>query len=155
MDGGHFFTEDKDSFTYSDKNVDNLARRKGWILAAIVMTQYHYNDVIRGAMASQITRLPIVYSSVDQRKHQRSALLAFVRGIHRWQVNSPHKGPVTRKLFPFDDVIMCSEYSCFSTRRVQENGYLVSTSILLALRPGYCNTSTMAADAMATPGANT
>ena len=32
--------------------------------------------------------------------------LAFVRGIHRGAVNSPHKWPVTRKMFPFDDVIM-------------------------------------------------
>ena len=39
-------------------------------------------------------------------KHQSSASLAFVLGIHRWPVNSPHKGPVTRKMFPFDDVIM-------------------------------------------------
>ena len=42
----------------------------------------------------------------DQRKHQSSASLAFVRGIHRRPVNSPHKWPVTRKMFPFDDVIM-------------------------------------------------
>ena len=42
----------------------------------------------------------------DQRKHQSSMSLAFVRGIHRWPVNSPHKGPVTRKMFPFDDIIM-------------------------------------------------
>ena len=41
------------------------------------------------------------------RKHQSSASLAFVRGIHRGPVNSPHKWPVTRKMFPFDDVIMC------------------------------------------------
>ena len=47
-----------------------------------------------------------VYSSADQRKHQSSASLAFVRGIHRWPVNSPHKGAVTRKMFPFDYVIM-------------------------------------------------
>ena len=33
-----------------------------------------------------------------------------VRGIHRWPVNSPHKGPVTRKMFPFDDVIMYKSY---------------------------------------------
>ena len=62
-------------------------------------------------IASLITSLTIVYSSVysgaDQRKHQSSASLAFVRGIHRRPVNSPHKGPVTRKMFPFDDVIMC------------------------------------------------
>ena len=70
----------------------------------------HYNGVIMGAKASQITSLTIVYSIVysdaDQRKHQSSASLAFVRGIHRWPVNSPHKWPVTRKMFPFDDVIM-------------------------------------------------
>ena len=70
----------------------------------------HNNDVIMSTMASQITSLTIVYSTVysgaDQRKHQNSASLAFVRGIHRWPVNSPHKGPVTRKMFPFDDVIM-------------------------------------------------
>ena len=59
------------------------------------------------AMASQITSLSIVYSTVylgaDQIKRQSSASLAFVRGIHRWPVNTPHKGPVTRKMFPFQD----------------------------------------------------
>ena len=66
-----------------------------------------------GAMASQITSIKIVYSPVysgaDQRNHQSSASLAFVRGIHRWPVNSSHKVPVTRKMFPFDDVIMETE----------------------------------------------
>ena len=70
----------------------------------------HYCDVIMGSMASQITSLMIVYSTVhlgtDQRKHQSSASLAFVRGIHRWPVNSSHKWPATRKIFPFDDVIV-------------------------------------------------
>ena len=72
--------------------------------------QWHYNDVIMGSRASQITSLTIVYSAVysgaDQRKHQSSASLAFVRGIHRVPVNSPHKGLVTRKMFPFDDIII-------------------------------------------------
>ena len=62
------------------------------------------------AIASQITSLAIVYSTfyldADQRKQQSSASLAFVRGIHRGPVNSLHKWPVTRKMFPFDDVIM-------------------------------------------------
>ena len=49
-----------------------------------------------------------VYSGADQSKHQSSASLAFVWGIHRGQVNSPHKLPVTRKMFPFDDIIMKS-----------------------------------------------
>ena len=70
----------------------------------------HYNDVIMSTIASQITSLAIVYSIVysgaDQSKHQSSASLAFVWEIHRGPVNSPHKGPVTRKMFPFDDVIM-------------------------------------------------
>ena len=74
----------------------------------------HNNDVIMSAMSSQITSLAIVYSTVysgaNQRQHQSSESLAFVRGIQRWPVNSTHKGPVTRKMFPFDDVIMdCQE----------------------------------------------
>ena len=74
----------------------------------------HYSDVIMGSIASQITSLASVYSTVysgvDQRKHKSVASLAFVWGIHRGPVNSPHKGPVTRKMFPFDDVIM--EQNC-------------------------------------------
>ena len=70
----------------------------------------HYSDVIMETMTSQITSLTIVYSTVysgaDVRKHKSSPSLAFVRGIHRWPVNSPHKWPVTRKMFPFDDVII-------------------------------------------------
>ena len=63
-----------------------------------------------GVVAYRITSLTIVYSNVyseaDKRKHQSSASLAFVRGIRRGPVTSPHKGSVTRKMFPFDDVIM-------------------------------------------------
>ena len=70
----------------------------------------HYSDVIMSAMASQTTGVSILYttvcSGVDQRKHQSSVSLAFVMGIHRSPANSPHKGPVTRKMLPFDDVIM-------------------------------------------------
>ena len=70
-------------------------------------------DVIMSAMVSQLTGVSIVCSTVDsgadERKHQSSASLAFVRGIHRWPVNSPHKGPVTCKMFPFDDVIKCGK----------------------------------------------
>ena len=56
---------------------------------------YHYSDVVMGAMASQIISLAIIYSTVhsgaDQRKHQSSASLAFVPGIHRWPVKSPEQ----------------------------------------------------------------
>ena len=75
-----------------------------------IMSCKYYNDVILGAIASQITSLAIVFSTdyldTDQRKHQSSASLAFVRGIHRRPVKSPHKWPVTRKMFPINDVIM-------------------------------------------------
>ena len=60
-----------------------------------------------GTIPSQITSLAIVYtafySGADQRKHQSSASLPFVRGIHREPVNSPHKWPVTRKMSQFVD----------------------------------------------------
>ena len=79
-------------------------------LPSIRNTTDHYDDVIMGAIASQFTSLTIVcsnvYSDADQRKHQCSASLVFVWGIHWGPVNSPHKWPVTRKMFPFDDVIM-------------------------------------------------
>ena len=76
-----------------------------WQFASLPVMDKHYNDVIMTTIASQITSLTVVYSTVysdaDQRKHQSSASLAFVWGIHRdrWPVNSPHKGPVTRKMF--------------------------------------------------------
>ena len=92
----------------------------------------HYSDVIMGSVSSKITNLTIVYwtvySGADQRKHQSSASLAFVRGIHRWPVNSPHKGPVARKMFPFDDVIMC------------ENVWFQDKHVQLALRIGRLST---------------
>ena len=73
-------------------------------------TPVHYVDVIMTTKASQITSLtivyPTVYSGADQRKHQRSASLAFLWGIHLWPVYSPHKGSVTQKMFSFDDVII-------------------------------------------------
>ena len=61
-------------------------------------------------MASQITSIASVFSTIysgaDQRKHQSSASLDFVLGIHRSSGNSRHKRPVTRKMLPFDNVIM-------------------------------------------------
>ena len=79
---------------------------------ALVTPRIHYSDDIMRKMASQITSLTIVYSTVysgaDQRNHQSFTSLGFVREIHLWPVNSPHKGPVTRKMFSFDDVIILS-----------------------------------------------
>ena len=87
---------------------------------------WHYSDVIMGMMASQITSLTIIYSTVysgaDQRKHQSSASLAFVRRIYRWPMNSPHKRPVTPKMLPLDDVIMVSANGC-SIRQNHSNSF--------------------------------
>ena len=88
----------------SEHNVSNVRK--------VVLSGYHYNDVIMSAVAPQITSLTIIYwtghSGVDQRKHQSSASLAFVWEFtgHRWI--SRTKG-VTRKIFPFDDGIMMYE----------------------------------------------
>ena len=100
---------------------------ESWTITSLFLAEYiqsapfvlwciHYDEVTMGAIASQITSLTIVYSTVysgvDQSKHQSSASLAFVWGIHRGPVNAPHKWPVTRKMFPFDDVIMDFELCC-------------------------------------------
>ena len=72
------------------------------------------------AMDIQITGASIVCSAVCsgeyQRKHQSSTSLPFVGWIHQWPVHSPHKGPVTRKMFPFNDVIMkCTNISAVNS----------------------------------------
>ena len=99
------------------------------------LTVTHYSDVIMGATASQITSLTMVYSTfysgADLRKHQSSAPLAFARGIHRRPVNSPHKWPVTQKMFPFDDVIMngqteLSVHQCCSQDMHRNNDQILS-----------------------------
>ena len=100
-----------DSVSSSDHDIHARSMLKLNLLLA-----KHYSDVIMSAMASQITGVSIVCSAfcsgTDQRKHQSSASLTFVTGIHRTPVDSPHKGPVTRNIFPFDDVIMHSISPC-------------------------------------------
>ena len=94
----------------------------------------HYSDVTMGVIASLVTSLTIVYSTVysgaDQRKHQSSASLAFVRGIHRWAENYPHEWPVTRNLFPFDDVIKNTFHNSRAMERPLWVNGLKSFSIL-------------------------
>ena len=91
----------------------------------------HNSDVIMNAVPSQITSLTVVYSSAysgaDERKHRGSVSLAFVRGIHRWPVNSPHKGPVTRKIFPFDDIIMQKKHGSHGATKACLYKYIHTT----------------------------
>ena len=90
----------------------------------------HYRDVTMSAMAYQITAVSIVCltvcSGTVQRKHQSSASLAFMKGIHQWLVYSPHKGPVTQKMFPFDDITMTSH--CLNWWRPNPQYHMVSMS---------------------------
>ena len=83
----------------------------------------HPSDVKMSAVSSQITGVSIVYSTVcsgvDQRKHQSSASLVFVRRLHRWPVESPHKEPVTRKMLPFDDITMHGQQCITSLNTVE------------------------------------
>ena len=89
---------------------DNLLLTTWWLYMWCWQVKSTYSDVIMSTVASQITSLMIVYSTThsgaDPREHQSSASLAFVREIHRGPVNSPHKRPVTWKMFPVDDIIM-------------------------------------------------
>ena len=73
------------------------------ILLFIKVQVLHYNE--RDGVSNH-GHLDCLLNRADQRTHQSSASLAFVRGIYRWPMHSPHKGPVTRKMFSFHDVIM-------------------------------------------------
>ena len=70
----------------------------------------HYSDVIMSAMACQITGALIAYSTglfrCRLKKTSKLRVTGLMRGIHRWPVNSMHRRPVTRNIFPFDDVIV-------------------------------------------------
>ena len=81
----------------------------------------HYDDVMMTTIASQITSLAVVYSTVysdaNQRKHQSSASLAFVRGIHRDRWIPRTKGQLRGKCFH----LMTS--SCFECKnRIVDSG---------------------------------
>ena len=70
-----------------------------------IQWRHNERDGVLKSPAWRLFTQPFIQGA-DQRKHQRSASLAFVRGINRWLVTSPHKGLVTRKIFPFDDVMV-------------------------------------------------
>ena len=72
----------------------------------IVSLQWRHTECDGVSNHQRLHFYSTVASDADQRKHQSSASLAFVRVIHRGLVNSPHKRPVTRKMSPFDNVIM-------------------------------------------------
>ena len=84
----------------------DMCRLMTWYLISILKVRtawFHYHVVIMGTIASQITSITIVYSTVysdaDQRKHQSSASLAFVRRIHRDRWIPRTKGQLRGKCF--------------------------------------------------------
>ena len=93
-----------------------LRRTEGMAITRAIISQpvhFHYSDVIMSRMASQITSVSIVFSIVGSfigpRKPESSASRKFV--THLLPIDSPHKGPVTRKMFPLNDAIMSGKFN--------------------------------------------
>ena len=115
---------------------DHLTQEKRIDLTYVMLLFYHIilsiMSITITTMASLITSLTVVYSTIysgaDQRKHKSSASLAFVRGIHRGPVNSPHKWPVTRKMFLMTSschtIIILNEIRMYLGQTIE---YLLST----------------------------
>ena len=96
---------------------------------SITVTSYW----VRWPFKSTASRVYLtVYSGADK-KHHNSASLAFVRGIRRWSVNSPHKWPATRKMFPFDDVIMSKKGTEAQSISYQDIVHIKRTNSLYTL----------------------
>ena len=114
----------------------NQCARQNLMPGGTLIHSNRYSDVIMSAMLSQVIEISGVCSTVglgaDQRKHQIAASLAFVRGIHRWSVVSPHKGPVTRKMFPFYDV-SCVYGNFHSTATSSLPSHIISVASTLCL----------------------
>ena len=139
----------KDMYSTSEHYNENRKENKqnimfiSDVINKSIQSLEHYSDVIMNVMASHIASLTIaywtVYSGADQTKHQSFASLAIVRRIQWWPVNSPQKGPVTRKMFPFDDVIVKpAGWSCVSGR-IQCRCNLHSVKISLTAPTHYLN----------------
>ena len=111
------------------------------LLPATLLCSYHDNDVIMGAIGSQFTSLTIVYSTVYADKWNKASKLLITglcAGIHRWPVNSPHKWPVTRKIFPIDDVIMSSVIHNLAACHFLRNNLTIQAKILLSKLKWFC-----------------
>ena len=105
-----------------------------WLTVPIAIL--HYSDVIMSAMfldcllrrrSKKTSKLRVTGLC----EGQSSVSLVFVRGIHRWPVNSPHKGPVTRETFPFNEVILARleivpHWACSCTRRTDYSAWPMS-----------------------------
>ena len=109
-------------FTHSNHDFTHMGWADGWLgrilwcitppMLVVHLCQAkwsHYSEVVMGVMASKITSLKIVYSTIYGHRSKKTSKL-HVTGL--CPVISPHKWPVTRKMFPFDDVIMIDVSAC-------------------------------------------
>ena len=113
------------------------------------MLKTHYNDVIMTTMASQITSLTVVYSNVysysDQRKHQSSASLAFVWGIHRDRWIPRTKGQLRGKCFHMM-TSSCNGKKCI----VMQNAFPCHHTLYIYNGPGPLSLTTFACNSNST-----
>ena len=113
----HFVTHSQPDKIKLLENPRNMRTPPGELSESMLLLADHYSDIILSAMVYQITSLTIVYSTIYSGTNQSSVSLAFVQGIHRWSLNSLHKGPVTQRRLLFDDVIMTSSWSTWVLQR--------------------------------------
>ena len=99
----------------------------------IFALQWRYNERPGVSKHGDLMVCSTACSCAHQRKHQRSASLAFVREIHRWPVDCPHKGPVTRKMFPFADVTMAFQLGNFSNAGSSQHIHYTPSSLLICI----------------------
>ena len=130
----HNLTQDIATFIH-EYDIENVVFK---IAAILSRPKMHHGYVIMRAMVSGIAGVWIVCTTVclgaDQKGLQSSESLAFVRGIHRWPVGCPHKGLMTRKMFPFDDVIMCWSWPAKAMKEIdskRNNDMVVSWQSLI------------------------
>ena len=105
--------------------------------------QDHYSDVRICVMASQIIGTSIFYSIVFFRRRSKKTsnlcVTGLCLGIHLWPVNSPHNGPIKRKMFPLDDIIMMgvSNFRSFDyfPGIAKDLAYGATTSVIVATSP--------------------
>ena len=132
--------------TYILQNMDTFSKAILKFMSKMALCQHHRNrtkreqranpedTVLEWRLKSPASRLlawPFIYAQI--KKNTKSfASLAFVRGIHPLPVNSPHKWPVTRKMFPFDDVIMEFLHTKVHENAIQPNYLLVKWLLISA-----------------------
>ena len=99
-----FEINDTDPYTWThDANSHETLPHKTGSPCVITVTSCWAQWLLKSP-ASRLFTQPFVHAHIKE--NIKAPRHWPVRGIHRSPVNSPHKGPVTRKMFPFDDVIV-------------------------------------------------